>query len=294
MSFIPTREEVLTKESITHRSVKEIVRQSLINGIAIAIPLVITVVILGFALNFISNTLNPVVFIVRSVPGVSSQTNEMLVKIIAIGLLCGAVFVLGFITEYRSGSGRIGTQFDDFMASIPGLGSVYTSFNEMSELLLDSYSESFKEVKLIEYPTTGSYAVAFKTAETASAVKQATDHEEMESLFLPMAPNPVMGGFVIHVAKERVIDVDMTVEEGIRSIVTSGVASGQKRAHALSPDQLRELGRNISTDVFESSPAMQRDELKRVAQYEATMSPTRVETPAELANYSTYPRNNSE
>jgi hypothetical protein len=48
----------------------------------------------------------------------------------------------------------------------------------------------------------------------------------MVTLFMPMAPNPVMGGFVIHVERDRVIDIDLTVEEGVRSIVTSGVAIG--------------------------------------------------------------------
>jgi hypothetical protein len=42
-----------------------------------------------------------------------------------------------------------------------------------------------------------------------------------------MAPNPVMGGYVMHVSAERVYDVDLTVEQGIRSIVTSGVATGE-------------------------------------------------------------------
>jgi len=48
----------------------------------------------------------------------------------------------------------------------------------------------------------------------------------MMTLFMPLAPNPVMGGYVVHVPQDRVYDVDMTVEEGIRSIVTSGVATG--------------------------------------------------------------------
>jgi uncharacterized membrane protein len=50
----------------------------------------------------------------------------------------------------------------------------------------------------------------------------------MVTMFLPMAPNPVTGGFLTHVPRSRVHDVDMTVEEGIRSILTSGVATGNE------------------------------------------------------------------
>jgi len=49
----------------------------------------------------------------------------------------------------------------------------------------------------------------------------------MVTLFMPMAPNPVMGGHAVHVPTSRVHDVDMTVEEGVHSIVTSGVATGE-------------------------------------------------------------------
>jgi hypothetical protein len=63
----------------------------------------------------------------------------------------------------------------------------------------------------------------------------------MQTLFLPMAPNPVMGGYVIHVSEERVIDVDMTVQEGIRSIVTSGVAIDDADDPALSAEEMERL-----------------------------------------------------
>jgi len=127
--------------------------------------------------------------------------------------------------------------FDTAIARVPGIGSVYTSFNEMSKMLRSSDTQSFQEVKLVEFPSEGSYTVAFVTAESPSELTEATGHENMTTLFMPMAPNPVMGGFVIHVSEERVHDVDLTVEEGVRSIVTSGVATGESDT----PDQDGEL-----------------------------------------------------
>jgi uncharacterized membrane protein len=46
----------------------------------------------------------------------------------------------------------------------------------------------------------------------------------MRTLFMPMAPNPVMGGHVVFVPDRRIVDVELTVDEGIRALVTSGVA----------------------------------------------------------------------
>jgi hypothetical protein len=97
----------------------------------------------------------------------------------------------------------------------------------MAQLLLSNDTQSFQEVKLVQFPVEGSYAMAFVTARAPGVVEDATDTEGMTTLFLPMAPNPVMGGHVVHVSNDRVYDVDLTVEEGIRSIVTSGVATGE-------------------------------------------------------------------
>jgi hypothetical protein len=126
---------------------------------------------------------------------------------------------------------------------IPVVGSVYTSSNEMSELLLESDTESFQQVKFVEYSHGPSYTVAFNSAQTPDVIGDATGNEEIVTLFIPMAPDPVMGGFVGHVSAGRVGDMDVTVEQGIRSIVTSGVAIGDDdpRPRGLTHSQMREL-----------------------------------------------------
>jgi uncharacterized membrane protein len=138
-----------------------------------------------------------------------------------LGLL---ILLVGLTAESRYGGGGLATRVEDLLASVPGVGSIYRSIDEISELLLESDTDSFKEVKLVEYPDEGSYTLAFLTAETPEVVREATGHGEMVTLFMPMAPNPVMGGYVVHVSEDRVYDVNMTVEEGIQSIVSSGVA----------------------------------------------------------------------
>jgi uncharacterized membrane protein len=110
------------------------------------------------------------------------------------------------------------------MARIPGIGSIYGTLDQVSEMLLESDTDSFQEVVLVEYPSEGSYSVAFKTAEPPAAVSESVDGRDMITVFMPMGPNPVMGGFILHLSPDRVHDVDMTVEEGISSIVSFGVA----------------------------------------------------------------------
>ncbi|MDS0284167.1 DUF502 domain-containing protein [Haloarcula onubensis] len=211
-------------------AVKSTFRQAFLSGVALTIPLFVTLLVVGFVVNTLSNVLDPVVVFAFDLTGSQlepSETPTYLVKLVAASVLLLGILAIGLVAEQRSAPGRFESMFDATMERIPGVGSIYTSFDEMSQMLLDSDTQSFQEVVLVEHPTAESYTVAFVTASTPPEIERATDSDEMVTLFMPMAPNPVMGGHVVHVPTSRVYDVDMTVEEGIRSIVTSGVAIGE-------------------------------------------------------------------
>ena len=273
---------------------KELVRRSMITGTAIILPLAVTLLILGFVFNFISSRLDPITGAIQNSPFVAQTTGELLIEAVTIVTFLLVVFVLGFLAEFSTRGTSIGNNFDDLMESIPGVGSVYTSFNEMSEILLDSDTDSFQDVKLVEYPVEGSYTVAFKTAETPGIIEDESGHDDMTTLFMPMAPNPVMGGFVIHVSTSRVVDVDMTVEEGIRSIVTSGVAIGEEDPdfRGLTAGEMRELGQiergEQQVPPEDESPTVDRDDRTppddRVDEYAADVAPEHSDTAQKIAD----------
>ncbi|QSG14301.1 DUF502 domain-containing protein [Halapricum desulfuricans] len=202
------------------RGVREQIRAAMIGGLAVTVPILVTVFVLNFAMNLLLDSVGPLATLLQ-VLGIDSDIAS---KLAALVTLLAIIFLIGFATERSRASRRIERAFNQVVSEIPGVGAIYSSFNEMSDLLLDSDVQSFQEVKLVEYPVEGSYCVAFVTADTSQNIRDATGIGEMTTLYLPMAPNPVMGGFVVHVDDEKVYDIDMTVEEGIRSVVTSGVA----------------------------------------------------------------------
>lgn len=203
------------------------IREGLIRGVVLTVPLALTLIILGFIANFIFSRLNPFVSVAEQLFGLPNIPTWV-VEIFVLVFLILLILFIGLVSLEWKSFQRVESAFDDLMTSIPGVGPIYSSFNEMSELLLDSQSQSFKDVKFVEYPTDESYALAFVTADTPEYIEDATGHEDMVTLFMPMAPNPVMGGFVISVNRERVVDADMSVQQGIQAIVTSGVGLGVK------------------------------------------------------------------
>ncbi|MFB6084284.1 MAG: DUF502 domain-containing protein [Halorientalis sp.] len=210
-------------EGIGQVSPRKRLRSALLTGFAVTIPLIVTLLVLGFVVNFLTSTVTPFVGVVNAVFGTEWLPSIVIeAAVLAVALL--VILVIGLVAEQSPANGSIERSINQVIARIPGIGSLYRSVDEMSELLLNSDTESFREVKLVEFPDRDSYAVAFVTADTPEVIETATGGDEMTTLYLPMAPNPVMGGHVIHVPNERVFDVDMTVEEGLESIVTSGVA----------------------------------------------------------------------
>ncbi|WP_049903955.1 DUF502 domain-containing protein [Halococcus agarilyticus] len=236
--------------------VRETLREWVITGAALTIPFLITVMVLAFVLNFVSDLLTPVVDVARYFGlvgptvemarslGLGPEFGSVLIELGTVLVLLLVVLAVGIVANHTSSDREFSKLFHTAMEAIPGVGSVYTSFRRMSDVLIESDTSSFQEVKLIQFPNEGTYSFAFVTAEPPDTLDDAAEHDDLRTLFMPLAPNPVMGGFLIHVPADRVYDVDLTVEEAVSAIVTSGVAIGDTDdATSLSADELAALGR---------------------------------------------------
>jgi uncharacterized membrane protein len=207
----------------------DLFRRSLVTGAALVLPVLVTVVVLAFAWNFVAGLLQPLVAVLDASPAFSSASGTTL-DVLAAALLVVVMLAVGLVAERRDGETPLAATVKQFVAAIPVVGTVYTSARQMSEVVIESDADSFQDVKLVEFPVEGVYMLAFLTAEPHEAVAEAVGADM--TLFLPLAPNPVMGGFLINVAEDRVVDVDVSVEEGVSSIVTSGVATGETDGEA--------------------------------------------------------------
>ena len=90
------------------------------------------------------------------------------------------------------------------------------------EAVLSTDAQSFRKVLLIEYPRKGVWSLAFLTSDNLGEV-QAKTSSEVISVFIPTTPNPT-SGFIIMVPKDDVIELDMAVEDGLKMIISLGVA----------------------------------------------------------------------
>ena len=215
----------MAQGSAEHRGVDvgadQYLRQSLLTGTAIVLPVLITAFVFLIVVDFLSGVLNPLAIPIQQAIGDSSP---IVPQLIAAVVLFVTILVVGAITESRYGGDRVKRGLDSVIARIPGIRSIYGPLEQISTMLVEGDARNFQEVVLVEYPKEGSYSVAFQTATPPEVIETATGDEEMLTVFMPMGPNPFMGGFIMHLAEDEVYDVDLSVEEGISSIVSFGVA----------------------------------------------------------------------
>ena len=115
---------------------------------------------------------------------------------------------------------RVGERILDRM---PVVSSIYATLKQIFQTVISKTSSSFEDVVLIEDPRRGLWAIAFVTGETSGEVQRRTERK-MINIFLPTTPNPT-SGFLLFVPKSDLIFLDMTIEEGIKHVISAGLVT---------------------------------------------------------------------
>ncbi|RQG90565.1 DUF502 domain-containing protein [Natrarchaeobius chitinivorans] len=194
----------------------------LLNGIAITIPLVVTVIVLTIVLEFVLRALSPIVSAIIYVW--PNEPPTIVVQLTTLLSLVGLFLLVGFVADCTS-SRRLSQTVHETIESIPVVSPIYASVRRASDVLADDETDQFREVKLVEFPHENLHALGFLTADTPREIERRLGEDELQTVMIPLGPNPTTNGFVVHVPVENVSDVDMTVEDAIRSIATLGVAT---------------------------------------------------------------------
>jgi uncharacterized membrane protein len=141
-----------------------------------------------------------------------------------LGLVVTVTIVLATGVLTRSLLGRELIHLgQSILAGTPIVRSVYVTVKQIVDAFAVGEQSTFKRVAMIEYPRKGVYSLVFVTAESPAAARTATGLD-LVSVFLPTAPNPT-SGFILLVPRSEVRLLEMTVEDGLKLVVSGGVIS---------------------------------------------------------------------
>jgi uncharacterized membrane protein len=187
-----------------------------VTGLLVWVPLGITVWVLNLTIGTMDKTLlllphnwQPDNFLPFHVPGLGVILTLLVVG--ATGLLIRNVFGQ-MLLRYWEG----------VLLRIPFVNSIYKGVKQISDTLLSGNGNSFRKVLLVRYPHANAWSLAFQTSLPGEVVAQFD--EEYVAVFIPTTPSPV-NGFYFFLRKADTIELDMTVDMALRTIVSMGVAA---------------------------------------------------------------------
>jgi uncharacterized membrane protein len=193
------------------------VKKYLITGLLIWIPLVITLWVLDLIVGMMDSTLlllpepwHPRTWLGFNIPGLG-------VLLTLVVLLLTGVLAANMIGQ------RLVQIGEGWLARIPVVKTIYNSVKQVSDTLFSSSGQAFRKALLVRFPHQDAWTIAFLTGVIGGEVASKLGGE-MISVYVPTTPNPTSGYFII-VSRSHVIELDMSVDEALKYVISMGVAA---------------------------------------------------------------------
>lgn len=192
-----------------------------ITGLLIWVPLAITAWVLALIVRTMDQTL-------LLLPEAIRPEHLLGVYIPGIGVIATllVVFLTGLVTANIIGQ-RLLRFWEGVLSRIPVVKSVYYSVKQVSDTLFSTSGEAFRKALLVQYPREGIWTIAFQTGQPGGDVVNYLDGEYV-SIYVPTTPNPT-SGFFLMLPRKDVIELDMSVDEALKYIISMGVVAPAMR-----------------------------------------------------------------
>ena len=204
------------------RQIREAVRRYFVAGLLAVAPIGITFWAIWWIIRWLDNMLLPPLIRVL-LPNLESTPN--------LPPLVGALFTFlvillsGVIVRHFFGQElvRLGERL---LSRVPIARGIYNGVKQLFEAIVanNDQARSFNRVVLVEYPRKGAYALAFTTGRSRGPVPAALPELNLVNCFVPTTPNPT-SGFYLVIPESELHDVDLTVEDAFKVIMSAGLVS---------------------------------------------------------------------
>ena len=208
-------------------------RRYIVAGILVWLPIGVTIFLVRILIGLLDRTMvlipqkyQPEEFLGFAIPG------------LGIVLTIVLLLITGVLAANIVGRSMVGL-WESMLERIPVVRSVYSAAKNFAEIVFSDSSQSFKKVLLIEYPRKGLYSLAFQTSSELGEVQVRTCGEVI-CTFVPTTPNPT-SGFLLFFPKRDVIELDMTVEDAAKLVISAGLVYPSDRPVEVKADTVKKL-----------------------------------------------------
>ena len=197
---------------------REHLRGYFIAGVLVTGPVSLTLYLAWLFVDFVDSR------VALLIPAHWNPTNYLPVHIPGLGLV---TVVIGLTLIGALTAGYVGRRLlrigDRLLARMPLIRGLYGAMKQIFETVLSKQSNTFREVVLVEWPRREMWAIGFITGRTEGEIKDLT-HEDSVNVYVPTTPNPT-SGYLVHMPRRDVVVLGMTVEEGIKFVISGGIVA---------------------------------------------------------------------
>jgi uncharacterized membrane protein len=190
-------------------------RNIFLTGFLITLPIAITIFILTFLFKSL-DTLSPVFTHWLILLGAPIPEGYR-IPFLGVVMTFVIVFFVGAVTTNIFGKKIL------HLGKIPFVRRIYKGTKQVVSSFATMDTKSFTKVVLIEFPRKGAHAIAFVTGKTSGELQRLTSDNHMK-IFIPTTPNPT-SGFVVFADPSELITLEMTIEEGIKYVISGGIVT---------------------------------------------------------------------
>ncbi|HEY1505847.1 MAG TPA: DUF502 domain-containing protein [Stellaceae bacterium] len=196
--------------------IREHLRGYFIAGIVVTGPTLLTLYIIWLIVTFIDHSVGALL------PDVYNPQTYLHVPGIGLIIVVVCLTLIGALTA--GVLGRVYVRLTDrILARMPVVRGIYAAVKQIFETVLAKQSNSFREVVLVEWPRAGMWTMAFVTAAVEGELKRRTG-EDTIAVYVPTTPNPT-SGYLMFVPRKDAITLDMSVEEAIKYVISTGIVT---------------------------------------------------------------------
>ncbi len=192
------------------------IRNYLLAGTLVTAPFAITIYLSWLLIDFVDGLI-PAAYHPSHLLPLEYQIPGLGFLFVILGLI-----IIGAATTMYMGRALV-RNAEYFLSRTPVLRSLYGAIKQILETVMASKSTAFRQVVLIEYPRRGMWAIGFVSGATTGEVQNITTRR-MINVFLPTTPNPT-SGFLLFVPEEDLYVLNMSVEDGIKMVVSGGLVT---------------------------------------------------------------------
>ena len=191
-------------------------RNYLISGLLFWIPLILTIIVIKFFLEFI-NSLVPQEYLPEAIFNLDTSIPGSGIILLFLIILITGILVTNILGR------RLVALWEKLLNRIPGFRNIYNILKKVSDTVLNTSSQSFKKAFLIQYPSKGIWVIAFQSGDYRGEAESIIG-EETINLFVPTTPNPTSGFFIL-IPKKDAFELDISVEDAIKLVISAGVVT---------------------------------------------------------------------